>query len=472
MRARLHIPVIYHYTCILPRDVVSRHRPRASTLEVEERQCLPGVQPLPLAAMHDELETSPTFPSALSPRIPPEIVGHILSYFTSTRDLRNTSLVSTLWIDPSRRRLFDTITIPNESTTLHTYLMCLPRIAFLALRPHISRYVVQLHIRTTENPWTTVEDAASASLGDFIALRPWEWLHLFFPNISHINILDEHSTYPPYLFFLAPSLPRLRTLDVRLNMDTPPSTLALGDTRCDSARGYLPLHELVIGSFESNHMAVVLKDYTQRRLADTLRVLTIELARDITPRALETCLHLISSFTNLSELDLGIYLVHNTDMLDYHATDQMSSVMSGIASGAIEQDVNTYSLNLPASLSHLRIDVIANSTTVSLLRGLLYQSDLPGLHTLEVTIGMLYDPETSRADWSPFGKDTSTLMRRAILAPNLAHHLKGLKITFEAECTDIYVHKAQDFLDLFEGTSANRMAVIGVVWPMAALHLQ
>jgi hypothetical protein len=424
--------------------------------------------------MHDELETYPIFPSALSPQIPPEIVGHILSYFTSTRDLRHTSLVSTLWIDPSRRRLFDTITIPDESTTLRTYLMCLPRIVFLAFRPHISRYVVQLRIRTTENPWTTVEDAASASLGDFIALRPWEWLHLFFPNISHINILDEHSTYPPYLFFLAPSLPRLRTLDVRLNMDTPPSTLALGsgDTQCDSVRGYLPLHELVIGSFESNHMAVVLKDYTQRRLADTLRVLTIELARDITPRALETCLHLISSFTNLSELDLGIYLVHNTDMLDYHATDQMSSVMSGIASGAIEEDVNTYALNLPASLSHLRIGVIANSTTVSLLRGLLYQSDLPGLRTLEVTIGMLYDPETSRADWSPFGKDTSTLMRRAILAPNLAHHLKGLKITFEAECTDIYVHKAQDFLDLFEGTSANRMAVIGVVWPMAALHLQ
>jgi hypothetical protein len=200
---------------------------------------------------------------------------------------------------------------------------------------------------------------------------------------------------------------------------------------------------------------------------------SIDIARDVRPAGLQECLRVLPSFLNLSELELAIYFVHNIDMLVYNADEQLSPVMTGVADGTTEDDLDVYALSPCEALTSLIVDVVANETTVPLLRALLRRARLPVLRMLNVTIGILYDPERSRADWAPFGQESdgsSQTSRQPILSPDLAARIAVLGLAFEADCREIHVYDANTFYGLFGSGSRNSSFTVGTVMPTASVY--
>jgi hypothetical protein len=372
--------------------------------------------------------------------LPIELLEHVLEQLAqldgSTTSLRSSALASRSMCHLSRRLLFRQLTIPNYEDRRARDIWPV-RLLFFIIHSQISNLVTEILIHTT-----TVDDLwCFETIQDITNIFP-----LVFPRIRVMAVRDEEylPIYGLWQLGLAPFLQELHALDAKLH-SVGPAAIVYSDT------WNIAITKLTVSTMESAHMTKLIEALSRSRSQYTLQTATIELARDVRPKCLQRVVVCLASFVNLVDLEIGIFLVNNLDMLQFHSEEQLWSVMS--APNSRKMYLPTYSIGSCVALKNLLISVIGNTSTVPLLRSLIAQASLPELDDLTIMINVIDDADEPRADFQPYGdvdeRSTYAISNMPIISLETERTITSLTLSFSSSTQDIYVHSSSLFLPLF-----------------------
>jgi hypothetical protein len=422
----------------------------------------------------------------------PELIAPIVEHLRNdTATLHSTALVSSAWLDLSRKQLFRRFTIPrndegdtNEDehpsaepqTIMNAALLALPRLTWLVLHPAFAAYVTELEVHTkhmAESAATTGPPGLDTFMLLFSCIAPASASAIslpIFPNVHTVRMVDEGycTGYQTWLINLAPHLPRFRDLHVEIHPRTPVTVLAFFEFGVQ----HLSLMSRESSSAQSFMQCLVFGGFRAKN-DNPLETIKLVLVDDITVSALIVTVACLSFFKRLREIDLTIRLDRNAKLgpnayRDEQMAGKVFETARHIMRGArpspfadLSADKNDFDV-----LSTLSITVVGDETYVPLLQSLLYGATLPALRSLRIKIDLatcVAKDDPSRADFRPFLKDQvvtisgsnqdGSNIRPLILSPDLVHALEHLDIIF---CTPpgvdmVYIHDSTIFLALLGG---------------------
>jgi hypothetical protein len=424
--------------------------------------------------------------------LPTDLITPIVKHLRAdSATLRSTALVSSDWLEISRKQLFRRFTIPrnddddvdvNEEpfaelrSITNAAMIAGVRLVWLLLHPKFADYVTELEVHTKDMGGVHMT-TGSPGLGTFLLLSGCMDLHeSIFHNIQIIHMVDEgyRMGYQMWLHSLSQGFPHLQLLDIHIH---PRMSVMIG-----GFYRFTGLRNLSIICTEISGAQDLLQSLAMGNPRSTIETISFVLLNDIT--ALGLCLTItnLSYFKNLREANVCITLDKNAKVslvrnkgsqMSQHVSKRARDTMKGVIRAPFADTPDAY-----GTLHTLTLTLLGDDTCVPLLIFLLYGARLSALRELTVFIDMtpcIAAGASSQVDFKPFSitkrnqnnafRPGSTIKSKhgalpstcqPILTPELVQTLKAIDLVFKAPIgvNDISVYDSSDFITLLAGSDA------------------